>query len=94
MSPNRKNESITKRNADRRLGQSTLSFSSNEDKDKKGGTFANQAKKNQSKSSKNNSNSLDFNEFLGLVGHQLGDRPKIIDDIAAYLTNKELNDTQ
>ena len=86
------------------LAQSTLSLSSNEER----GDIA--RKTNQSRNSQLNTtnmnlskkphktkghmDSLDLNEFIQIIGFELGERPRIIDDLVTHLTGKILTDQQ
>ena len=38
--------------------------------------------------------SLDLNEFIQIIGFELGERPRIIDDLVTHLTGKILTDQQ
>ena len=63
LSPSRRFDSPNKRN-DRRLGQSTLSFSSNEDKDKRGSSISQNMFQNRKPKNKNDEKHMTKAEFF------------------------------
>ena len=100
-----KTESVSmsppKRQIDKRaqFGQSTLTLNSNDERgdiarktNHSRNSASYQTAMNAQRRKKVLAHSLDFQEFKNLIGYELGERPKIIDDIIQHLTGKKLNE--